>query len=180
MEYIKSQNPEKYKLELAELAVNGGTLIKNPKGELKSVYGLATASTILAGCGLFLTTFGLVDTLISGKFTWSAALFFIVIYALLIFIIMISILMFSMKKKILNRAHNDDHLDCDKEGLIFITSKEERKSYWENYKAIRAFKYSIAFIPKDRKGMFLIAPIENLQNVIEFLEENDIKIEVIR
>ena len=38
----------------------------------------------------------------------------------------------------------------------------------------------MAFIPKDRKGMYLLVPIENLQNVTSFLEENDINIEVIR
>ena len=38
----------------------------------------------------------------------------------------------------------------------------------------------MAFIPKDRKGMYLLVPIVNLQNVTSFLEENDINIEVIR
>ena len=68
----------------------------------------------------------------------------------------------------------------DKDGVIFITSQGERKTYWDNYQAIRAFKYTMAFIPKDRKGMYLLVPIENLQNVTSFLEENDINIEVIR
>ena len=69
------------------------------------------------------------------------------------------------------------HFECDKEGLKYITSQGERKTYWDNYQAIRVFKYTMVFIPKDQKGMYLLAPIENLQNVTAFLEENSISSE---
>ena len=54
MEYLKSQNKEKYKEEMADLFFKSAQLIKDPKGEPKSFYGAAIAGAILAGAGLFL------------------------------------------------------------------------------------------------------------------------------
>ena len=88
--------------------------------------------------------------------------------------------MLGSRKRIKNRPDNDNRLDCDKEGLKLITSKDERKIYWDNYQAIRAFKYTMVFIPKDRKGTCLFVPVENLGNVTAVIEENGINIDVIR
>ena len=170
MEYLKSQNKEKYKEEMADLFFRSAQLIKNPKAELKSYYGVAIAELILAGIGLFLLTVGLLLTLLRNQLDGSAVAFFVVMFVIFIIIGMLPVLVFSARKRIKNRP--------DK--VIFITSQGERKTYWDNYQAIRAFKYTMAFIPKDRKGMYLLVPIENLQNVTSFLEENDINIEVIR
>ena len=180
MEYIKSQNKEKYKEEMAELYYKGPQLIKNPKAEIKSFYGVTITGLILAGIGLFLATYGLVNTLIKQQLNGSAVVFFVVIYVFFIIIGLFSILLYSARKRIINHPDNDVHFDCDKEGLKYITSQGERKTYWDNYQAIRAFEYTMVFIPKDRKGMYLLAPIENLQNVTAFLEENGISIDVIR
>ena len=79
MEYIKSQNKEKYKEEMAELYYKGPQLIKNPKAEIKSFYGVTIAGLILAGIGLFLATYGLVNTLIKQQLNGSAVVFFVVI-----------------------------------------------------------------------------------------------------
>jgi hypothetical protein len=180
MEYLKSQNKEKYKEEMADLFFKSAQLIKDPKGEPKSFYGAAIAGAILAGAGLFLTTFGLVSTLIKKQVNVYATVFFIVMYVFFIIIGLFSVLVLGSRKRIKNRPDNDNRIDCDKDGVIFITSQGERKTYWDNYQAIRAFKYTMAFIPKDRKGMYLLVPIENLQNVTTFLEENGINIDVIR
>ena len=180
MEYLKSQNKEKYKEEMADLLFKSAQLIKNPKGELKSFYGATIGGVILAGTGLFLVTFGLISTLIKKQVNASATVFFFVMYVFFIIIGLLSVLVLSTRKKIINRPDNDNHFDCDKDGVIFITSQGERKSYWDNYQAIRAFKYTMAFIPKDRKWMYLLVPIENLPNVTTFLEENGINIDVIR
>lgn len=180
MEYLKSQNKEKYKEEMADLFFKSAQLIKNPKGELKSFYGATIAGAILAGAGLFLTTSGLLLTLLRKQLNGSAVVFFIVMYVLFTIIGLFSVLVLSTRKRIRNRPDNDNRIDCDKDGVIFITSQGERKTYWDNYQAIRAFKYTMAFIPKDRKGMYLLVPIENLQNVTTFLEENGISIDVIR
>jgi hypothetical protein len=101
-------------------------------------------------------------------------------YVFFIIIGLLSVLVLGTRKRIKNLPDNDDNLDCDKEGLILISSQGERKIYWDNYQAIRAFKYTMAFIPKDRKGMYLLVPIENLPNVTSFLEENGISIDVIQ
>jgi hypothetical protein len=101
-------------------------------------------------------------------------------YVLFTIIGLFSVLVLSTRKRIRNRPDNDNRIDCDKDGVIFITSQGERKTYWDSFQAIRTFKYTMAFIPHDRKGMYLLVPIENLQNVTSFLEENDINIEVIR
>ena len=180
MEYLKSQNKEKYREEMADLFLNSTRLIKNPKAEIKSFYGVTIAGLLLVGIGLFLLTYGLTDTLIRKQFNGSAAAFFIVMYVLFIIIGLLSVLVLSTRKRIINRPDNDDHFDCDEEGLSFITSKGERKTYWDNYQAIRAFEYTLVFIPKDRKGMYLLAPIENLPSVTAFIEENGISIDVIR
>lgn len=180
MEYFKSQNKEKYKEEMADLFFKSAQLIKNPKGELKSFYGATIAGAILTGTGLFLTTAGLLLTLLRKQLNGSAVAFFIVMYVLFTIIGLFSVLVLSTRKRIRNRPDNDNRIDCDKDGVIFITSQGERKTYWDNYQAIRAFKYTMAFIPKDRKGMYLLVPIENLQNVTTFLEENGISIDVIR
>lgn len=180
MEYLKSQNKEKYKEEMADLLFKRAQLIKDPKGELKSFYGATIGGAILAGTGLFLVTFGLISTLIKKQVNASATVFFIVMYVFFIIIGLLSVLVLSTRKKIINRPDNDNRIDCDKDGVIFITSQCQRKSYWDNYQAIRAFKYTMAFIPKDRKGMYLLVPIENLQNVTTILEENGINIDVIR
>ena len=168
MEYLKSQNKEKYKEEMADLLFKRAQLIKDPKGELKSYYGATIGGAILAGTGLFLVTFGLISTLIKKQVNASATVFFIVMYVFFIIIGLLSVLVLSTRKKIINRPDNDNRIDCDKDGVIFITSQCQRKSYWDNYQAIRAFKYTMAFIPKDRKGMYLLVPIENLQNVTTF------------
>ena len=84
MEYLKSQNKEKYKEEMADLFFKSAQLIKDPKGEPKSFYGAAIAGAILAGAGLFLTTFGLVSTLIKKQVNVSATVFFIVMYSSLL------------------------------------------------------------------------------------------------
>ena len=180
MEYLKSQNKEKYKEEMEELYFKGAQLIKDPNSEIKSFYGVTVAGLLLAGIGLFLVTFGLVSTLIKKQLNVSAVVFFVVIYVFFIIIGLFSLLLFSARKKIRNRSDNDVHFECDKEGLKYITSQGERKTYWDNYQAIRVFKYTMVFIPKDQKGMYLLAPIENLQNVTDFLEENSISIDVIR
>ncbi len=180
MEYLKSQNKEKYKEEMADLFFKSAQLIKDPKGEPKSFYGAAIAGAILAGAGLFLTTFGLVSTLIKKQVNVYATVFFIVMYVFFIIIGLFSVLVLGSRKRIKNRPDNDNRLDCDKEGLKLITSKDERKIYWDNYQAIRAFKYTMVFIPKERKGTCLFVPIENLENVTAFLEENGISIDVIR
>ena len=180
MEYLKSQNKEKYKEEMADLLFKSAQLIKNPKGELKSFYGATIGGVILAGTGLFLVTFGLISTLIKKQVNASATVFFFVMYVFFIIIGLLSVLVLGTRKRIKNLPDNDDHLDCDKEGLILISSQGERKIYWDNYQAIRAFKYTMAFIPKDRKGMYLLVPIENLPNVTSFLEENGISIDVIQ
>ena len=180
MEYIKSQNKEKYREEMAELYYKGPQLIKNPKAEIKSFYGATIAGLFLSGIGLFLVTYGLVDTLLKKQFNGSAVVFFVVIYVFFIIIGLFSVLLLIARKRIINRPEKDDHFDCDKEGLIFITSQCERKTYWDNYQAIRAFKYTMVFIPKDRKGMYSLVPIENFQNITAFLEENGISIDVIR
>ncbi|MBQ4219327.1 MAG: hypothetical protein II666_07210, partial [Butyrivibrio sp.] len=110
----------------------------------------------------------------------SAVAFFVVMFVIFIIIGMLPVLVFSARKRIKNRPDNDNRFDCDKDGVKFITSQGERKTYWDSFQAIRAFKYTMAFIPKDRKGMYLLVPIENLQNVTTFLEENGISIDVIR
>ena len=180
MEYLKSQNKEKCKEEMADLFFKSAQLIKNPKGELKSFYGATIAGAILAGTGLFLTTVGLLLTLLRKQLNGSAVVFFVVMYVLFTIIVLFSVLVLSTRKRIRNRPDNDTRLDCDKEGLKLITSKEERKIYWDNYQAIRAFKYTMVFIPKDRKGMCLFVPVENLENVTAVIEENGISIDVIR
>ena len=180
VEYLKSQNKEKYREEMADLFFKNAQLIKDPKGELKSFYGATIAGAILAGAGLFLLTFGLISTLIKKQVNVSAAVFFIVAYLFFIIIGLLSVLVLSSRKRIKNRPDNDDRLDCDKEGLKLITSKGERKIYWDNFQAIRAFKFTMVFIPKDRKGMCILVPVENLENITAFLEENGINIDVIR
>ena len=180
MEYIKSQNKEKYKEEMADLFFRSAQLIKNPKAELKSYYGVAIAELILAGIGLFLLTVGLLLTLLRNQLNGSAVAFFVVMFVIFIIIGMLPVLVFSARKRIKNRPDNDNRFDCDKDGVIFITSQGERKTYWDNYQAIRAFKYTMVFIPKDRKGRCLLVPVENLENVTAILEENGINIDVIR
>ena len=180
MEYFKSQNKEKYKEEMADLFFKSAQLIKNPKAELKSFYGVAIAELILAGIGIFLVTVGLVLTLIRNQLNGSAVAFFVVMFVIFIIIGMPPVLVLSARKRIKNRPDNDNHFDCDKDGVIFITSQGERKTYWDSFQAIRAFKYTMAFIPKDRKGMYLLVPIENLDNVTAFIEENGISIDVIQ
>ena len=161
MEYLKSQNKEKYKEEMADLFFKSAQLIKNPKAELK-------------------LTVGLLLTLLRNQLNGSAVAFFVVMFVIFIIIGMLPVLVFSARKRIKNRPDNDNRFDCDKDGVVFITSQGERKTYWDSFQAIRAFKYTMAFIPKDRKGMYLLVPIENLQNVTTFLEENGISIDVIR
>ena len=180
MEYFKSQNKEKYKEEMADLFFKSAQLIKNPKAELKSFYGVAIAELILAGIGIFLVTVGLLLTLIRNQLNGSAVAFFVVMFVIFIIIGMPPVLVLSARKRIKNRPDNDNHFDCDKDGVIFITSQGERKTYWDSFQAIRAFKYTMAFIPKDRKGMYLLVPIENLDNVTAFIEENGISIDVIQ
>ena len=180
MEYLKSQNKDKCKEEMADLFFKSAQLIKNPKAELKSFYGATIAGAILAGAGLFLLTFGLISSLIKKQVNVSATVFFIVAYLFFIIIGLLSVLVLSTRKRIKKRPDNDNRIDCDKDGVIFITSQGERKTYWDNYQAIRAFKYTMVFIPKDRKGMCLFVPVENLENVTAVIEENGISIDVIR
>ena len=146
MEYLKSQNKEKYKEEMADLLFKSAQLIKNPKGELKSFYGATIGGVILAGTGLFLVTFGLISTLIKKQVNASATVFFFVMYVFFIIIGLLSVLVLGSRKRIKNRPDNDNRLDCDKEGLKLITSKDERKIYWDNYQAIRAFKYTMVLL----------------------------------
>ena len=180
MEYLKAQDKEKYREEMSDLFLKSAQLIKDPKGEPKSFYGAAIGGAILAGAGLFLLTFGLVSTLIKKQLNGSAVAFFVVMYVFFIIIGLLSILVLSTKKRIKNHPDNETRLDCDKDGLKLITSKGERKIYWDNYQAIRAFKYTMVFIPKDLKGRCLLVPVENLENVTAILEENGINIDVIR
>lgn len=180
MEFLKSQNKEKYREEMADLFFKSVQHIKDPKAEPKSFLGATKGGLILSGVGLFLLTFGLVYTLSRKQINGAAIAFFVIGYIFFIILGLLSVLVLSARMGIINRPDNDDHFDCDKEGLIYITSKGERKAYWDSYQAIRAFKYTMVFIPKDRKGMCLLAPIENLPNVTAFLEENGINIDVIR
>ena len=126
MEYLKSQNKEKYKEEMADLFFRSAQLIKNPKAELKSYYGVAIAELILAGIGLFLLTVGLLLTLLRNQLNGSAVAFFVVMFVIFIIIGMLPVLVFSARKRIKNRPDNDNRIDCDKDGVIFITSQGER------------------------------------------------------
>ena len=117
MEYLKSQNKEKYKEEMADLFFRSAQLIKNPKAELKSYYGVAIAELILAGIGLFLLTVGLLLTLLRNQLNGSAVAFFVVMFVIFIIIGMLPVLVFSARKRIKNRPDNDNRFDCDKDGV---------------------------------------------------------------
>ena len=52
--------------------------------------------------------------------------------------------------------------------------------FWDQISCVRGFRYSIVFVPKDLKTRTIIAPVENLENIIKFLSENNIEIPVIK
>ena len=79
---LKITEQRKIQKEMADLFFKSAQLIKNPKGELKSFYGATIAGAILAGAGLFLTTSGLLLTLLRKQLIGSAVVFFIVMYVL--------------------------------------------------------------------------------------------------
>ena len=72
----------------------------------------------------------------------------------------------------------DRHFDCDEEGVMYVTPDQQVKAYWKSIQAIRVFKYSMVIIPKDRKTIAILAPVENLEGFQAFLKEKNIDIPV--
>ena len=181
MEYVKSKNPEQYINEMVNVSFCCGKLVKDPKAEIKNV---SVGITLMAICELALVVLAIPMTVAVVKSGQTSGFVFAgVIYAFIFLYGLISIpllLMRNARKKTWTMHKDDDrHFDCDKEGLSYITDSQKIVIYWKSLKAVRAFKYSMIFIPKDIKTKSILAPIENFDNVKAFLAENNIEIPVI-
>lgn len=61
---------------------------------------------------------------------------------------------------------------------IEYDNNKNRKVFvaWESFQCMRTLKNGIFFIPKEKTGILVGLPIENLDSIIEFITENKIEI----
>lgn len=172
MEYIKSNNRKKYGREYVSIMANSKKIIKKPGMQLSDEYRI---QCMLLPTALFLFLFFLggakefpVCGVLSG--IW------------LIFFLFSCIRVISFRKAMKPSKNKETHFEFDEEGVIL--SNEEKKVklkvYWEDFQYLRVYKYSIAFLPNKEVGAPLVFPIENYENIMAFLEEHHIEMQVIK
>ena len=182
MEYIRSKNKEQYCKESLDLSFNIGNLIKDPNAKIRNIrigmlyFGLCTLALIILAVPMSMDVFkdGSLGAIIFACVVYA----FIVIFGLAFVLVALAI---QMRKKQFQKAQDEKReFDCDKDGVSYIMPEQKVTAYWNSLQAIRVFTYTIVLIPKDKKTIAIMAPVENLENLTAFMNENNIQLPVIK
>jgi hypothetical protein len=172
MEYIKSNNRKKYGREYVSIMAKSKKIIKNPGMKLEDEYRIL--------CLVIFSDTILLLLFLSGAKEFPVCAFLSGIW--LVGLIILCIRLISFRKIMKPSKNKETHFEFDEEGVI-LSNKEKKvklKVYWEDFQYLRVYKYSIAFLPNKEVGAPLVFPIENYENIMEFLEEHHIEMQVIK
>ena len=180
MEYKRSNNKNEYVKEIVNVSFSIGKLIKDPNYSLKNTAVGLIMFVICEACLIFFsipTTVSLIKDHRVSTIVFACVVYsFTLLYGL--FVLAFALVYLSRRKNWMKMKETDRHFDCDEEGVMYVTPDQQVKAYWKSIKAIRVFKYSMVIIPKDRKTIAILAPVENLEGFQAFLKEKNIDIPV--
>ena len=174
----RSTDRTPYIHEMNDITYCLAKLIKDPKCKVRFLSEVINVFMVLDAI-MILCSFYMISDIIKQP-SPSGIVFAIVIYLFIFFIALLVVTYKIRLKNHMSRKDEDYSSEIDEKGLSYITPKQKTTVYWSSIQSIRAFKYSMVFIAKDRKSMSFIAPIENLESVEKFLKDNGIELEIIR
>ena len=172
MEFIRSENQKEYAREGVSVSTQISALIRNPQKKISNVYARNyILLAVLIAVFLFEIWFAnryydFLNTCLTG------ALFITIILYL------VKIVSFAKYVKMAVEHAGENVLELDTEGATRKSTKQILKVNWSNIQCIRVCRYSFVFVAKDALTYSIQAPIENLDNVLNFLRENNISVPV--
>ena len=178
MEYMKSNNRPAYVKEMVGLSFSIGKLVKDPKARIRNISYAMPAFIALECVMIAYTVF--MAVLYTKKHSVSLA---VVIGILCVIILVYGLFIlgyfarYGSAKKMKAEKY---YFDCEKEGVTHYGPSMKLTIFWDQIQCVRTFRYSMVFVPKDLKTRSVIAPVENLENVTEFISANNIEIPVVK
>ena len=178
MEYMRSNNRPAYVKEMVGLSFSIGKMIKDPKARIRNI-AYAMPAFIVFECVMTAYT-----VFMAFRFTNKHSILIAVLIGILCVLILfygLFILGYFLRYGSAKKLKAEDYyFDCEKEGITHHGPSMKLTVFWDQISCVRAFRYSIVFVPKDLKTRTIIAPVENLENITKFLSENNIEIPVIK
>lgn len=176
MEYIRSQNQEKYKQEMLDLSFEMRSMIKDPRCGIKKLSAIVPVFIILE-IALITCSIPMIKAMITDKsislWIFAAIVFFCFFYVTLL------LLGYFARKRTVKKS--DGSIDCDEKGINYRSSTRECTTEWSSIQCIRVFDYTLVVIPKTSDiSKSMLIPVENLQGIEECMKEYDVDIEIIR
>ena len=73
----------------------------------------------------------------------------------------------------------DGNYVIDKYGIAHIRDSQTTKVFWNNIKAVRVYKHTMAFLVNDPTSTILVAPAEYKDMFLNYMCENGINVQVV-
>ena len=172
MEYIRSGNQKEYAKEGLSISTQLVRLIRNPQKKISNVY---TGNYIML---VMLIAGFLFEIWFTNRCYDFINICLLGIVFLLVLLYLVRSIRFAKYVKMAVEHADENVLELDTEGATRKSTKQILKVYWNSIQCIRVCRYSFVFVAKDETTYSIQAPIENLDNVLNFLRENNISIPV--
>ena len=178
MEYIKTKDKDSYFKEMAGICFQGNRLIKDPQGEAKLFGDNIKVPFLFLFAALVMLIWMTVELIL--EFNALGLRLVIALCAFLIWIGRYFYAYYSLINMFKKNYVEALSIECDADGLTQVVPSGTKTVFWNSIQGVRLFKYTMAFVPKEKGVPFMMLPIENLENITAFLKENEIDLPIIR
>ena len=167
---FQPKDPKAYSYEYINICLQAANLTKNPQAGVSDIQLRRIILFILSGiCLLWSVIFALVNKYFS-IFFFTGWLVCNSIYYIEFFVNVAN------RKKIIKF---DGNYVLDNYGIAHIRDSQMTKVFWNNIKAVRVYKHTLAFLVNDPTSTILVAPAECKDMFLGYMYENGINIPVV-
>ena len=167
---FQPRDPEAYSYEYINICLQASSLIKTPQEGVSDIQLRRKILFILSGiCILWSIIFAIMNKYYFILF-FTGWLMCNMVYYIGFFVDI------SKRKKAIKF---DGNYVIDKYGIAHIRDSQTTKVFWPNIKAVRVYKYTLAFLVNDPTSTILVAPAELKDSFLTYMYENGINIPVV-
>ena len=148
-------------------------LIKNPKIAYKNHWMICIVLLIVL-CVIF-------AVLLPLGLMWQEAFLLILagVYLMMIIIYIIRLINMNKVYKMYLNMSTDRKTVFEEDGVILkVPGVSDTKFYWESFQLARVFDHNIFFVPKDISIQPLSMPVERLDQLKQYMSENNVSMEI--
>lgn len=162
--------------EITILMANCRQLMRDPMKKTSDVFAFCLKACI----------FGIVGLVICGLLIIFGDLDAFVIFCVFIMLAMLAVVFVyyrSMRKlylDLINQKNDHVTITLDEEGIDYDDHGTKKlKLFWKNISFVRAFQHVVCFFPKDISGIMITIDKAQFAKIKEFLQENNINVQII-